>query len=166
MPLRGLTAEQLFDSLSMATGFRDAGRQRRRSVERHRRRQQVGAGRLSDQVRQPNPARQGIADLDPAGAVADERQGRRRCHQSLEQSETLAAIADAPFLTTTSRIDTLYLATLARRPRAKELERATLFIEDAVRRTDSMADQAAAYNSALADVFWALLNSSEFTLNH
>jgi len=85
---------------------------------------------------------------------------------SLEQSETLAAIADAPFLTTTSRIDTLYLATLARRPRAKELERATLFIEDAVRRTDSMADQAAAYNSALADVFWALLNSSEFTLNH
>ncbi len=40
---------------------------------------------------------------------------------SLERSETLAAVVDAPFLTTAERVETLYLATLSRKPEPKEL---------------------------------------------
>ena len=86
---------------------------------------------------------------------------------TLERSETLAAIVDAPFMTTADRIETLYLATLSRKPSAKDLERTTRFIEDAVTRAKAANREVQpAYNNALADVFWVLLNSSEFSLNH
>src|SRR5262249_15352791 len=84
---------------------------------------------------------------------------------SLEKSETLAAVIDAPFLGTPGRVETLYLATLSRPPSKHEGERAVRFVDDAVRHADSQ-ETTAAYNAALADVFWALLNSSEFSLNH
>ena len=42
---------------------------------------------------------------------------------SLERSETLAAVADAPFMDLNEQIETLYLATLSRRPNGKELAR-------------------------------------------
>jgi hypothetical protein len=74
---------------------------------------------------------------------------------SLERSETLAAVADAPFMDMKERIETLYLATLSRRPSDKELSRLLGFVESEKQPT-----------SALADVFWALLNSGEFMLNH
>jgi hypothetical protein len=64
----------------------------------------------------------------------------------------------APFLDTGTRIETLFLATLTRRPTADELAKMTEFVET--------ADSEAARKRALADVFWALLNSTEFTLNH
>src|SRR5262249_11723925 len=84
---------------------------------------------------------------------------------SLERSETLAAIADAP-VSTTERIETLYLATLSRTPTTREVERATKFIDNATRDVNEGKELRVAYTNALADVFWALLNSSEFVLNH
>jgi hypothetical protein len=86
---------------------------------------------------------------------------------SLEHSETLAALVDAPFLTPAGRIEALYLATLSRKPEAKELDRAVKFVQDAVQKAkDSEAARRTASSNALADVFWALLNSPEFVLNH
>jgi hypothetical protein len=73
----------------------------------------------------------------------------------------LAAIVDAPFLDTSARIETLYLATLSRTPRPKELERAIRFLENS-----AGEDRETARKQALADVFWSLLNSGEFLLNH
>jgi hypothetical protein len=70
----------------------------------------------------------------------------------------LAAIVKAPFLDTPGRIETLYLATLTRRPRPDELAVLGPFIER--KRTDN--DTA----KALADIFWAILNGPEFHLNH
>ena len=49
------------------------------------------------------------------------------------------------------RIETLYLAALGRLPRAEERTRLVKFVAAA-------ADK----DRALADVFWALLNSAEF----
>ena len=72
---------------------------------------------------------------------------------SLERSETLAAVTDAPFMDLNERIETLYLATLSRRPSDKELARLVQFVDAEKDRT-----------VALADVFWALLNSGEFML--
>jgi len=164
MPLRGLTAEQLFDSVAMATGFRDAGGNGDdllSAIVGGNKSARAGfLTKFANLTQRPKESQTSILQalsLMNGKIIADAT--------SLEQSETLAAVVDAPFLTTAGRVETLYLAALSRRPNAKELDRMTTFIQDAVRRADSM-DQSAACNSALADVFWALLNSSEFTLNH
>jgi hypothetical protein len=75
-----------------------------------------------------------------------------------QRSEFLAATVNAPFLDTDGRIETLYLATLSRKPRAEELEHFRRYVEKGGAAKDP--------KTALADVFWALLNSTEFFLNH
>jgi hypothetical protein len=87
---------------------------------------------------------------------------------TLERSETLAAVVDVPLLSTTERIDTLYLATLSRKPLKPELERAVKFVQSAEKGAIAKDENAqrTALSNALADVFWALLNSPEFILNH
>jgi hypothetical protein len=76
----------------------------------------------------------------------------------LERSETLAAIVDSPFMDTTARLDALYLAALTRKPSPEEAQRLITYVSSGG--SDGNA------NKALADVFWALLNSGEFILNH
>lgn len=83
---------------------------------------------------------------------------------SLGKSETLAAVVDAPFATTAERVEVLYLSALSRKPTAREIDRADRSLEDAVRR--ARGGKGRAYKTALADLFWALLNSPEFVLNH
>jgi hypothetical protein len=77
---------------------------------------------------------------------------------SLTQGETLQAVLDAPFLDTAERIEILFLATLTRRPTTDEMTR----MKDLVDQADSEPKR----QQAIADIFWALLNSSEFVLNH
>ena len=77
---------------------------------------------------------------------------------NMETSDTLAALAEAPYLDTQGRIETLYLAALTRRPRPDELERLVPYVE----RGGPTGDR----SKALGDVFWALLNSPEFRFNH
>ena len=67
-------------------------------------------------------------------------------------------MADAPFLDTAGKVETLYLATLSRQPRPAERDRFVKYIDGGGPEKDK--------KKALADVFWALLNSSEFILNH
>ena len=60
-------------------------------------------------------------------------------------------------------------AALARKPSAKELERTTRFIDLAVKNAPATLDEEArraVYGNAMADIFWVLLNSAEFSLNH
>jgi hypothetical protein len=101
---------------------------------------------------------------------------------SLERSETLAAISDSPFLNTAQRIEALYLATLARKPRPRELSRLVDYVDrEGGRESSPLAVTKVVHepgkrpsgsnppnrkDRALADVLWALLNSSEFILNH
>jgi hypothetical protein len=164
MPLRGLTPEQLFDSLVTATGFR-AGDGKENFLE-------VIAGKASARAQilskfanlteRPTMAQTSILHaltLMNGKIVADAT--------SLERSETLAALVDAPFLSSADRIEALYLAALSRRPSGKELARMTRFVDDAV--GDAGPNEkmrGKAYHDALGDVFWVLLNSSEFALNH
>jgi hypothetical protein len=77
---------------------------------------------------------------------------------SLERSATLAAVADAPFLSVEEKVETLFLAALARSPRSEERERLGRYVRSGGVRGDARA--------ALGDVFWVLLNSPEFILNH
>ena len=48
---------------------------------------------------------------------------------SLERGDTLAAVADAPFLDSAGKVETLFLATLGRRPRPEELARLVAFVD-------------------------------------
>jgi hypothetical protein len=161
MPLRGLTAEQLFDSLAQATGYRDSGgggNEDLRTALTGGNRSARGEflTKFASRTERPVDAQTSILQaltLMNGKLVA--------AATSLKQSETLAAVVDAPFASTAERIETLYLATLSRRPSARELDRAVRFVENAARGTERTA-----YSDALADVFWALLNSSEFVLNH
>jgi hypothetical protein len=162
MPLRGLSAEQLFDSVAMATGYRDSG----------------GSDDLISGITGGNRSARSefLTKFAPSERATESQSSILQALSlmngkvvakatSLEHSETLAAVADAPFLTTAERIETLYLATLSRKPTPKELERTEQFTQDAVKGKAGDAQSAAASN-ALADVFWALLNCPEFILNH
>ncbi len=77
---------------------------------------------------------------------------------SLSKGGTLAAIADAPFMDTESKLNALYLASLSRKMRPEETSRLVRYVDSGGPSKDPAR--------ALADVFWALLNSSEFILNH
>jgi hypothetical protein len=70
-------------------------------------------------------------------------------------------VIDAPFLDTAERIETLFLATLSRQPTSKELTRLVSYVEGSAATSGPRQ-----YDKAVADVFWALLNSGEFMLNH
>ena len=58
----------------------------------------------------------------------------------------------------TQIVRALYDRTLSRKPTAKEAEHFAKYVEDGGAAKDK--------KKALGDVFWALLNSSEFMLNH
>jgi hypothetical protein len=74
----------------------------------------------------------------------------------LEESHTLRAVVEAPFLSDQDRIETLYLATLTRRPRGEEVERLLNYLD--------RQPTAQARRNAYADILWALVNSPEFAL--
>lgn len=149
MPIRGLTGEQLHDSLRVAGGL---------PVERD--------------------------DLDPLNALRERKLFSARFHtqraataqrsiiQSLAlmngtitatmtnsaKTPTLAATAGSPFLDTAGKVEALFLAALGRKPNSKEMAAMTRHVEAGGSYGDS--------TRALADIFWALINSSEFNTNH
>jgi hypothetical protein len=70
----------------------------------------------------------------------------------------LATIAEAGSIDMARRVETLYLVALARKPRPEELARLVRYANSGGPSGDS--------KKALGDIFWALLNSGEFMLNH
>lgn len=76
---------------------------------------------------------------------------------TLEDSLTLRAVVEAPFLKDAEKLDTLFLAAYSRLPRAEERDRLLKLVRA---KPDKREDQQQAY----ANIFWALLNSPEFIL--
>jgi hypothetical protein len=74
-----------------------------------------------------------------------------------QRNRTLGTIIESRG-TTGRRLDELYMVTLARKPTPEERARLVKYVEEGGPSHDS--------KKAYADVFWALLNSSEFFLNH
>ena len=74
----------------------------------------------------------------------------------LKKSRTLRAVIDAPFLDDHEKIDTLFLATLSRRPHDAEKEKFSRYLQH--RKSDYTKGE------ALSDIMWALINSPEFVL--
>jgi hypothetical protein len=155
MAIKPLTAEQLYDSLEIATRRRpDANVASGRVVVR----------RTLDQRRQTFLNKFAA----PAGAATDYQAGIPQA-LSLMNGELIGEAVDvtrsdlllalqAPFFSDEERVETLFLATLSRTPTNHEREK---FVEYVTRRGSPPERQA-----ALGDVLWALLNSAEFALNH
>lgn len=154
MPVRGLTPEQLFDSLATATGYRegpDLGNQRVAFLNNQSPRGQF-LNRFATQERRTETQTSILQALALMNGkfISDAT--------SLRSSETLAGVVDYPLMTLEQKIDTLYLATLSRLPRGEERDRLAAYVQRGGAQNDAGA--------ALADVFWALLNTSEFLFNH
>lgn len=153
MALKGLTPEQIVNSLQIAVG-------------------------LPQQAEQPDRFPLGRPSLQ-AELLAQFRGGTDKRHETqtsilqalalmngrfisdatdLHNGWTLAAVADAPFLSPGEKIETLFLAALSRKPTPEEARRFVEYVQQGG--TSGDADK------ALADVFWVLLNSAEFLLNH
>ena len=76
---------------------------------------------------------------------------------TLEDSLTLRAVVEAPFLKDTEKLDTLFLAAYSRLPRADERDKLLKVVR-------AKPDDRESQRQAYANIFWALLNSPEFIL--
>ncbi|MBS0267148.1 MAG: DUF1553 domain-containing protein [Planctomycetes bacterium] len=152
MSIKGLTAEQLFDSISQATGFHEPTTNRNQFalMNNSPREEFVQLFMNSNDavVERQTTILQALSMMN--GQFVVDATG-------LEKSATLTAIAEFPLMTTAERVEALYLAALSREPRPDELDRLVAYVD---------AGGPAKYpKQALSDVFWALLNCSEFLFN-
>ena len=153
MAVQGLTGEQLFDSIAVAVGHLESFQQQQ-----------------PFQLNQTGPRAEFLELFAPDNNPSTERQTSilqalalmngqfTATATSLDQSSTLTAVAEFPLMKTPDRIDALYLASLSRKPSPAERDRLTQHVESGGPSKNS--------KQALTDVFWALLNSSEFLFNH
>jgi hypothetical protein len=155
MNIKSFTAEQLYDSIAVAT------------------RQETSLAGAADQsglVRFSDISRQGFIEQfrAPAGQATDYHAGIPQAlalmHGGLVHNATDMATSGllkslaAPFLTDEQRLDALFLSTLSRYPTDSERE----LMEGPVATAKTEAER----QQALGDILWALVNSAEFTLNH
>lgn len=153
MAVQGLTGEQLFDSIAVAVGYLEpfqqpqpfalnTGGARGEFLE-------LFAPDNTSPIERQTSILQALALMN--GQFVSSA-------TNVEQSSTLSAIATFPLMKTADRIEAIYLATLTRKPRPEEVERLTRYVDSGGPEQNS--------RQALADVFWAILNSSEFLFNH
>jgi Protein of unknown function (DUF1549)/Protein of unknown function (DUF1553) len=172
MNLKRLTPEQLFDSLAEATGYREPPTPQNPRVPvpfrggargeflnlfasgvSSRTEVQLSIpqalllmnGRFVSEALQTKDAT--LVDLALRWTKLDAKTGSNAIY--------LGTVAGDAKLDSAGRLDALFLATLSRKPTPGETEKLVRYVE-------GTADR----KRALAGVFWALLNSAEFIVNH
>jgi len=150
MAPRGLSPDQLFDSVLAATDYAD-------NVARPTSQEDGHSNPRGEFIRQFANSADKRTQTQTSILQALYLMNSRFVADALERpGGSLDAIANAAAdVPLTRRIEELYLITLSRKPRAAEMERLRKY-----------TDNGASDRKALADVFWALLNSPEFSLNH
>ena len=152
MPLRGLSPEQLFDSLAVATELQSTAP-------------------ADEGVRffgPPSPRAQFVAKFPTQEPKTDYQTSILQAlylmnsdlvarQASAPKNRTLVTLAEQR-TSTARKLESLYLVVLSRKPRPEESERFVKHVE--------AGGPAGEPKQALADVFWVLLNSPEFLLNH
>jgi len=151
MPVRGMTADQLYESLRIAGGIRDNTTFQQR-VFAFGTPRQLFVDRFGEQEKKTEYQ----TSIPHALTMMNNQLITDATHP--DRGQVLGAVVSSSFMTTPRKIDTLFLAALGRMPRADEAERMARYVE----RGGAASDQ----KKALADVFWALLNSTEFRFNH
>ncbi|MBL8867406.1 MAG: DUF1549 domain-containing protein [Planctomycetia bacterium] len=145
--VRVLSAEQLFDSLAAVTKFQDNAKAREKGMK---------AGPAGARERFVNFFLAGAEMVNPVEYEAGIPQALKLMN-SRQTGAANPAIVRAVVGTArgTEAIEKIYLAALSRRPTPAESDRLAKYLD-----TSGGLSQ-----DALGDVVWAVLNSSEFTLN-
>jgi hypothetical protein len=179
-PVKGLTPSELANTLSLAIGeaeepaamqpglaIPDGNSARLKTLV-----MELFKNENADPVDSETTILQALALMNSSVIDASTAPGR---------GNTLVALLDAPFLDTAGRIEMLYLCTLSRRPTTEESKRLLDYVERGGAHTASKPKLGNVFRQmittdksktrsdheiALGDVFWALLNSSEFLTNH
>ncbi|MEZ6121653.1 MAG: DUF1553 domain-containing protein [Planctomycetaceae bacterium] len=152
--LRGLTPEQLFDSLAEAVGYYQPYRSDNPFVIDTQSPRAMFLDLFRDNsesaLERETTILQALAMMN--GEFVDNA-------TSLAESRTLRAIVEFPAISETEKLNTLFLATLTRLPEPSEVSAYTDY-------RSQLEEATSGSSQALSDMFWALLNSSEFLLNH
>lgn len=151
MAVKGLTAEQLFESLSVATGLRD-------NVPLQQRIYSFGTPRQQFMERFGDQEKRTEYHTSIPQALTMMNNQLINTATNPDQGEVLGAISASPFMTREGKIEALFLAALSRKPKPDEAKKFAAYVE----RGGATENE----KKALADVFWALLNSTEFKFNH
>jgi hypothetical protein len=155
MALKGLTPEQFFDSVALATGYREGDQPANQRVLFLGQ----GAGpRAEFLTKFANSADKRTEFQTSILQALTLMNGRFVSDATSVQNSTTLQALTVPWWTNAQRIEVLYLKTLSRKPRPEELQRLLKYVEGG----GPSGDQ----QQALGDVFWALLNSPEFIFNH
>jgi hypothetical protein len=152
MPVKALTAEQLYDSVNRVLNRRGQG-------------MMMGnvQSSLLDPQRQAFIAKMQVAGRSPLEYQAWVLQaltllnGTDLAEATDPARSSLLGALEAPFLGEEDRLRTLFLATFSRPPTEEELTACKNLLANR-----SESDKAKAWS----DILWALLNSAEFGLNH
>jgi hypothetical protein len=146
--VRGLSPEQVFDSLALATGYFPDGEDAT-SYQALRRELIVRFATLDRPADAQSTIVQALTLMNSRfiGSATNPAHSR-----------TVSALLEAPHLNDRRRVEMLYLATLSRFPTSEEREQ--------VGKIFKHNGEGQPIESLLSDVFWALLNSGEFILNH
>jgi hypothetical protein len=149
MPLRRMTSDQVYASFVQASGFREVPPTANEPAARDEFQERFADSAVSS-TEIKTTILQALALMNGRHVAAA---------TDLDNSEFLAVVADSPYLDRVGRIETLFLAVLSRTPDPAELK---LFLGDITAAENSPAES----RTELADIFWMLLNSAEFLLNH
>jgi hypothetical protein len=146
MPVRGLTGEQLYNSLRTAAGLplerQDIGFERELSTR----------NRFIAQFYVPRPI---AAERSISQSLSMMNATLIQEMTTTEHNQTLRGIIDAPFLDTEAQVNTLYVAALGRQPSSLEHNHIKSYLA-------RVSDKPQAFG----DLFWVLINSTEFNTNH
>ena len=152
MPLRRMTAIQLWQSWQQATGWQEETPTAEPSVLSGGTTRERFLRTFADRSVPPTESSTSILQ-----ALALMNGELTRQATDLETSHTLQSVVEAPFWDTRGSVETLFLATLSRYPDAEETAALVTYID---------RQPANRQGAALADLFWALLNSAEFVVVH
>lgn len=152
MAVKTLTAEQIYDCLKIATCTLDAPATQSRFPQNNLARQTFLA-KFEAPTQSPTEFQSGIPQ-----ALTMMNGQLLASMTDVNQSDILQAVSESPFFSDEDRVEILFLATLARRPTSSERSQFLDYVKTGGPAKDS--------RKALSDVLWALLNSTEFILNH
>jgi hypothetical protein len=155
MTVKGLSGEQLYDSLAEATRMVDqpTAMQQNQFINVSARQEFLNKFDASNTKRtQHQTSILQALSLMNGKVITDAT--------SLDKGQLHIVIHAESWSTrsTSEKLELLYMSAVARKPRKDELDRLVPYIDKGGPSGDS--------KKALADVFWALLNSSEFIFNH
>ncbi len=148
MPVRSLSAEEVYNCLVQAAGRRDPLDANAPAVVEQR---SAFLAQVDAPTRKATEFQGGIPQtlVLMNGPFVEELTGPLT-------GDLIAALVDSPFMSDEECVETLYLATLTRAPEADERQQSLEWVLSCAEAGDKA--------QAFSDILWSLLNSSEFIL--